>query len=394
MLATRLAGRSSFAENTNDDAGFEWLDEDCVRRRRFSPRCVVSQVHMTRMSWRMEPRRALEAFTWETGGAGTRSALAEDTAVEPTLAEYLSHAPVFVRTFGGEIVYWTVGAEEFFGFTADEAVGRVSHDLLQTVFPEDLAAIQSRLRAQKQWRGRLTYTRRGGDKIWTESLWRLRGTDLVVEQNTDVTDRIELEHQREVATLELNHRINNMLTVVQAVARTIFGTSNPEGLRDFDRRMRALADANRVLTHRHWERPFLRKIILDVVQAMEVEDRIVLDGPDAELRPSAAFAYTLAFHELCTNALKHGSLRGPIGNVEITWSIFGHAPERIHVIWREVGGEPIRQPERQGFGSRLISSLVSAELGTPVIMRFESSGLLCEFDGPLQKQPEAEVAPS
>ena len=75
--------------------------------------------------------------------------------------------------------------------------------------------------------------------------------------------------------------------------------------------------------------------------------------------------------------------RTPIGNVEFSWSIVGDAPERIHVIWREVGGAPITPPERHGFGS----TLVSAELGTPVDMRFEPSGLVCEFDGPLQKEP-------
>jgi PAS domain S-box-containing protein len=307
--------------------------------------------------------------------------------MEITLADYLSHAPIFVRRLDGQIVYWTLGAQELYGFTSDEAVGRVSHDLLQTTFPEELSLINSQLRAEKQWRGRLGHTTRDGRRIWTESLWRLRHADVVVEQNTDISDRVELERQRELANLELNHRINNMLSVVQAVARTCFGTSSVEAVRDFDRRLKALSEANRVLTRGHWERPFLRKIISDVIQAMQVEDRVLLKGPDAELRASAAFAYTLAFHELCTNALKHGSLSGPLGHVEVEWSIFGDAPERIHVIWREVGGPSITAPQRQGFGSRLISTLVSAELGTPVDMRFESTGFLCEFDGPLQKKP-------
>jgi PAS domain S-box-containing protein len=313
--------------------------------------------------------------------------------VERALTEYLAHAPVFVRKTSGEIIYWTLGAEELYGFSAEEAVGRVSHDLLlQTAFPQELAVIEARLHADKQWRGRLGHTTRDGRRIWTESLWRLRRAEVVVEQNIEITDRVELERQREVATLELTHRINNMLTVVQAVTRTSFGTGNPEGLRDFDRRLKALSDANRVLTQGHWDRPFLRKIIQEVGQAMQVEDRIVLDGPDAELRPSAAFAYTLAFHELCTNALKHGSLRGPIGRVEVKWSIIEDVPERIHVIWSEIGGPPITSPERHGFGSHLINTLVSAELGTPVEMRFEPSGLVCEFDGPLQKEPR--VAPT
>jgi len=314
--------------------------------------------------------------------------------VEKTLADYLSHAPVFVRNLDGEILYWTTGAEELYGFTAEEAVGRISHELLQSVFPEELGIIQARLLAEKQWRGRLGHTARDGHVIHTESLWRLRRADLVVEQNTDITDRVALERQRDIAALELTHRINNMLTVVQAVARTSFGTTNPEGLRDFDQRLRALGEANRVLVQGHWERPFLRKIILEVGEAMQVEDRIILKGPDAELRATAAFAYTLAFHELFTNALKHGSLQGPIGHVEIEWSIFGGQPERIHVIWREVGGPTVTAPTRHGFGSRLISTLVSAELGTPVDMRFEPTGLVCEFDGPLQKKPGLTALPS
>jgi two-component sensor histidine kinase len=60
------------------------------------------------------------------------------------------------------------------------------------------------------------------------------------------------------------------------------------------------------------------------------------------------------------------------------------------VLWREVGGPAVTAPERQGFGSRLINTLVSTELGTPVEMRYEPSGLVCEFDGPLQKKPAAQ----
>ena len=116
--------------------------------------------------------------------------------METTLAEYVTHAPVFVRRFDGVILYWTQGAEELYGFAAGEAVGRVSHSLLQTVFPVELAVIESRLHVDKQWRGRLGHVTRDGRRIWTESLWRLRRPDVVVEQNTDITDRVELERQR------------------------------------------------------------------------------------------------------------------------------------------------------------------------------------------------------
>jgi PAS domain S-box-containing protein len=102
--------------------------------------------------------------------------------METTLAEYLAYAPVFVRKTSGEIIYWTLGAEELYGFSTADAVGRVSYHLLQTVFPEELAVIEARLHADKVWRGRLGHTTRDGRRIWTESLWRLRRTDVVVEQ--------------------------------------------------------------------------------------------------------------------------------------------------------------------------------------------------------------------
>jgi PAS domain S-box-containing protein len=102
--------------------------------------------------------------------------------VETALAEYLSHAPVFVRKLDGEIVYSTAGAQELYGFSAEEAAGRVSHELLQTIFPEELAIIEARLHADKQWRGRLGHITKDGRKIYTESLWRLRHADVVVEQ--------------------------------------------------------------------------------------------------------------------------------------------------------------------------------------------------------------------
>jgi len=115
--------------------------------------------------------------------------LAKKVMVETRLAEYLSHAPVFIRKIDGEIVYWTVEAQKIYGFTADEAVGRVSHDVQQTVFPENLAIIRLRLHADKQWRGRLAHTTSDGRKICTESVWQHRRADIVVEQNTDITDR-------------------------------------------------------------------------------------------------------------------------------------------------------------------------------------------------------------
>lgn len=310
--------------------------------------------------------------------------------MEGTLADYILHAPVFLRRLDGEVLYWTKGAEELYGFTTAAALGRVSHELLQTVFPTTLAEIDARLVSQREWEGRLRHTRCDGREIWTESLWRLREGDLVVEQNTDVTERVELEREREYLIMELEHRIGNTLAVVQAVASMTFRGTVPALTDQFEERIQAIAQATKVLRRGDWHRAPLREVILEVAHALAFQNRIALNGPDVELRPSAVHAYTLGFHELATNALKHGALSRPGGRVEITWSVWAETQEkqeRIHLIWRERGGPSVVPPQRQGFGSRLLEVIVASELGTPVEMRYEPGGFVCEFDGPLQKKP-------
>lgn len=306
--------------------------------------------------------------------------------MERTLADYILYAPVFLRRRDGEILYWTRGAEELYGFTPDAALGHVSHELLQTVFPTPLAAVDAQLVSQHEWEGRLRHTRRDGREIWTESLWRLREGDLVVEQNTDISNQIQLEREREHLVVELEHRIGNTLAVVQAIASMTFRATVPELTSQFDERIQALAHAIKVLTRGDWYRAPLRDIILEVARALAFQNRIALDGPDVELRPSAVHAYTLAFHELATNAVKHGALSRPQGRIEVTWSVWAQTEERIHLVWREHGGPVVMPPQRQGFGSRLLQVIVASELGTPVEMRYEPGGFVCEFDGPLQKK--------
>jgi two-component sensor histidine kinase len=274
----------------------------------------------------------------------------------------------------------------------DDGRGRCSHDLLKTVFPEPLGVIGQKLRTDGQWRGRLQHTGRDGQEIWTESDWRVRGAEasedcVVVESNTDITARVVAERRRETLALELDHRVKNTLAVVQGLARLTFGAADAADVRRFEERLIALSQAHNLLLREHWDHAQLKDIISVVTSSLGVAERVHVDGPDAALHPNAAVSYSLAFHELCTNAVKHGSLRAPQGRVEVIWNFRGAENEHIHLFWREIGGEPVNPPEREGFGSRLIQRTVARELGTPVQLRFEPTGLVCEFDGPVQKQP-------
>jgi hypothetical protein len=92
----------------------------------------------------------------------------------------------------GRINFWNERAEQLYGWTKEEAVGKVSHDLLQTEFPRALDEIESELVQQGQWKGKLVHATRTGDRLVIESRWilDLKGhSGRVVEINARCTDR-------------------------------------------------------------------------------------------------------------------------------------------------------------------------------------------------------------
>jgi PAS domain S-box-containing protein len=116
----------------------------------------------------------------------------EREAFEPAerLADLLmmSYEPMLVWDLDGAIKFWNTGAERLYGFRRDEAVGRVSHALLKTKFPTDLAALRSQLLADRYWSGELCHTCMDGHDVTVDSRMQLIGDDLVLEVNRNITD--------------------------------------------------------------------------------------------------------------------------------------------------------------------------------------------------------------
>ena len=110
----------------------------------------------------------------------------------------LTHDTVFVRDMNDVIQYWNRGAEELYGWSTAEAVGRVTHELMQTEFPEPLQRINDTLLRDGRWEGELVHTTRAGTRVVVASRWSLqRGPDgkpvAILETNNDVTNRRSAE---------------------------------------------------------------------------------------------------------------------------------------------------------------------------------------------------------
>ncbi|HET8997447.1 MAG TPA: PAS domain S-box protein [Acetobacteraceae bacterium] len=119
-------------------------------------------------------------------------------SLDPNLLPLLDLAQAMVRDLDGRITHWTSGAEHLYGWSRQEAVGQIAHDLLATEFPVPLDEIQASLLRESQWHGELRHRTREGRTIQVASHWTLRrGTggqpDSVAEVNNDITAQSRAE---------------------------------------------------------------------------------------------------------------------------------------------------------------------------------------------------------
>jgi two-component sensor histidine kinase len=202
-----------------------------------------------------------------------------------------------------------------------------------------------------------------------------------------------IEHKRAdearvVATRELQHRCNNLLAVIQAIAhRTLAGDAPLEEARaSFEARLQALARAHRQLLKSNWTGVSLDEIVRQALEPFGPRSEIA--GSDVTLTPKDAQNFSLALHELATNAVKHGALSRPDGRVEIAWAVRGGDGGRVLSFhWQERGGPPVVTPSRRGFGT----ALLKATFGD-VRFDYAPEGLMCDIDLPLGN-PEPTQAP-
>uniref|UniRef100_UPI0038B3BA91 CheR family methyltransferase n=1 Tax=Falsiroseomonas selenitidurans TaxID=2716335 RepID=UPI0038B3BA91 len=167
---------------------------------------------------------------------------------------------------------------------------------------------------------------------------------------------------------ELNHRVRNMLQVVNAVAASTLrrAISLPDFAEAFTGRLKALGRAHELLAQKGWTAVDLKTLIEKEIEPyLDHPRRAGLVGPAVLLTSKAALALGMVLHELATNATKHGALSNAVGRIDVAWSIEGPALAQVLVLrWAEQGGPPQAVvPARRGFGTELIGRLLKYDLG-------------------------------
>jgi PAS domain S-box-containing protein len=203
----------------------------------------------------------------------------------------------------------------------------------------------------------------------------------------DLTHRRQAERRQSLLINELNHRVKNTLATVQSIAAQSFrGESDRTALRWFEGRLLALSQAHDVLRRENWEGASLGEVVAEACAPLGTPDkrRFEISGPEIRVPPRMALSLSMALHELCTNAAKYGALSETGGSVRIDWHVSpGEDGSRLRLRWEERDGPPVAEPERKGFGSRLIGRGLANELGADVRLDYPREGVVCEIDAPL-----------
>jgi PAS domain S-box-containing protein len=204
---------------------------------------------------------------------------------------------------------------------------------------------------------------------------------------TDITEQKRAEEHLQLLLNELNHRVKNTLATVQAIASQSMRDLPRENFEAFSDRLVALSCAHDLLMQRNWEAADLRDIVtqsLAPLCSMRPDGRLMVDGPAVLIPADKVASWSMALHELGTNALKHGAFKTDTGKVKIVWDSPQHG--RLRFRWSEHGGPPVTEPRHRGFGSRLIENL-GRELTGSTNMLFEPGGLICTIDAPVHTTP-------
>ncbi|MEM6587813.1 MAG: HWE histidine kinase domain-containing protein [Pseudomonadota bacterium] len=209
-------------------------------------------------------------------------------------------------------------------------------------------------------------------------------------------------HRLGVKVRELNHRVRNILALVQSIS--VYSRENATSFAAYteslEQRIVALAGAHNLLTRADMEGALLQDILHFELKPFTGSGRIKTRGPNIAFRPEAVSVIALLIHELATNAVKHGALSVSEGQVCVSWAKKSNG---LELIWQERGGPTVKTPETPGFGLSMIEDAISYEFTGEAHLDFDPAGIKARFWLPrctmadaafiMENQQEAEKLP-
>lgn len=196
-------------------------------------------------------------------------------------AETVEWANIIIRDMDSRIVSWTSGVEQLYGWSKEEAVGSISHDLLQTQFPISREAVEQALMTDGVWEGELQHVCRDGSRVTVIShhvVHRdLQGNPVaILEVNTDITERRRAEEEVRRLNAELERRVRERTAKLAEVNKELesFTYSVSHDLRA---PLRAINGFSQIIARRHAAAldDTARQYLQNTIQASEMMGQLI-----------------------------------------------------------------------------------------------------------------------
>jgi two-component sensor histidine kinase/response regulator RpfG family c-di-GMP phosphodiesterase len=278
---------------------------------------------------------------------------------------------------------WDEGQHAIFGVVPGEFTATPEHFKV-LIHPDDWerlqAGLQSLVTSGKPHQAEYRIRRPDGEMRWVSStaaasddasgkVVRISGVTM------DITERKEAEDRQALLAREVDHRAKNAMAIVQSIVKL----TKADNIKDYtdviEGRIRALSRVHAILSDARWHGADLATLVdeeLAPYRGGSAEIRTA--GPNVLLDPTSAQTFTLALHELATNAVKYGALSAASGKLGLTWSA---KPGEIVLEWTESGGPSVSEPSKFGFGTKIINGSIERQLGGKAEFDWDRGGLRC-----------------
>jgi two-component sensor histidine kinase len=197
----------------------------------------------------------------------------------------------------------------------------------------------------------------------------------------DVTQRKLAEEAHELIAGEMSHRVKNLLAVATALTNvTSHAATTQEMAKDLTNRLITLGRVQDLIRpspgqeRRAVLMADLLTILLSPYDGIGDSRRIRVASPKINVGEAASTSLALVIHELATNSAKYGALSVAPGLLDVTCA---DDENEVFIVWTERGGPPVAVPDKPpGYGSRMISRSLSAQLGGGIEMNWSEEGVI------------------
>jgi len=201
----------------------------------------------------------------------------------------------------------------------------------------------------------------------------------------EIEVRIGFERRLTAVIDELNHRVKNILAVIQSiVTRTLRHGSDIDVARELlIGRIHAMSNVVSLLSESQWQGVKLKGLFES--RAIPHADRIAVSGPDIDVSARAAQSLSLLFFELASHSDEGLSLVGKHPNIKAHWEVTGEEPDAVfHFRWEESNTSAATRRADSDFGIILLDRVAPEALGGIAKRYFTEASYVYELTAPMK----------